>query len=181
MMGRPGFSAAGAVVWGGLAAGVLDILAVFAFWAIRQVGPEAILQSIASSVLGGAASQLGAIAAAIGLVLHFAVSFAFAAAYVVASAHLKALRTRPLIFGIAYGGCAYVIMTFMVVPLSLAEFGRAWPPPLINLAASVFIHLFLFGLPIAFAASRIANDAAARKQGESSEDNQSGAKPHVQT
>jgi hypothetical protein len=58
--------------------------------------------------------------------------------------------------GLAYGLIAYVIMTFGVVPLSRADFG-SWAPPLVNLAASLFIHLFLFGLPIALAASRIAD------------------------
>ena len=153
--GESGFSATRAILWGGLAAGVLDIAAVFAFWLGKGVGPITILQSIASSVLGREAFELGALAAFVGVGLHFAVSYAFAAAYVAASSRVPMLRSRPVKFGVAYGVVAYVIMTFVVVPLSRAEFG-GWPPPLVNLAASLFIHLFLFGLPIAIAASRIA-------------------------
>lgn len=148
------FSALSAILWGGLIAGVLDIAAVFAFWAAKGVSPVSILQSIATSVLGRAAFEGGAGAAVLGLFLHFAVSFVFAVGYVVVSARAHILRTRPVIFGIAYGVVAYVIMTRLVVPLSLAEFGKE-PPPLLNLAVSIFIHLFLFGLPIALAASRI--------------------------
>ena len=154
-MRRITFTAPVAIVVGGLVAGILDIAAVFAFWAARDVPPTAILQSIASSVLGGEAYALGNAAAALGLLLHFGVSLAFAAAYVIVSAHVRLLRRRPIPFGIVYGALAYAIMTFVVVPLSRADFAQDWPPPLVNLAASAFIHLFLFGLPIAVCASRI--------------------------
>jgi uncharacterized membrane protein YagU involved in acid resistance len=158
-MRQPGFSATRAILWGGLAAGVLDIAAVFAFWLAKGVGPLTILQSIATSVLGREAFELGAFAVLVGVFLHFAVSYVFAAAYVVASSRVPVLRSRPVMSGVAYGVIAYVIMTSVVVPLSRADFGD-WPPPLINLAASLFIHLFLFGLPIALAASRIAEPEA---------------------
>ena len=155
-MNRPIWSAGSAIWWGGLAGGLLDLAAVFAFWAAKGVAPAVILRSIASSVMGPAASDGGASAASLGLFLHFAVSFVFAAAYVVLSSRALVLRRRPVTFGLAYGGVAYVVMVFAVVPLSRATFGADWPPPLLNLAASLFIHLFLFGLPIALAASRIA-------------------------
>jgi hypothetical protein len=152
---RLSFSEGGAILWGGLAAGVLDLAAVLGFWAVRDVSPVTILQSIASSLLGAGAFEGGAPAALLGLFLHFLVSLVFAAAYVIVSARLAMLRARPILFGPLYGIVAYAIMTFAVVPLSRAEFGASWPPPLINLAASLFIHLFLFSLPIALAASRI--------------------------
>jgi len=154
-MNRPRLSAWGAIWWGGLAAGILDLAAVVAFWVVRDVPPTAILRSIASALLGPAAAGGGTGAAALGLLLHFAVSFAFAAAYVVVSSRAPVLRARPIAGGVAYGLVAYVIMTFVVVPLSRATFDGAWPPPPVNLAASLFIHLFLFGLPIAWAASHI--------------------------
>lgn len=147
-------SARSAVLLGGFAAGTFDLAAVCAFWAARDVPPVAILQSIASAGLGEGAFNGGAGAAMIGLVLHFGVSFVFAAAWVVAASHVRILRSRPAVCGVGYGIVAYLIMTFAVVPLSLAEFG-AWPPALLDLAASVFIHLFLFGLPIALVASRM--------------------------
>jgi uncharacterized membrane protein YagU involved in acid resistance len=155
-MYRPRLSARGAIWWGGLAAGLLDLAAVFAFWAVRDVPPTAILRSIASALLGPAAAESGSRGALLALFLHVAVSFAFAASYVVLSSRAPVLRARPIAGGVAYGLVAYVVMTFVVVPLSRATFGTDWPPPLLNLAASLFIHLFLFGLPIALAASRIA-------------------------
>lgn len=153
-MKLPTLTPTGAVVHGALAAGILDLAAVFAFWAAKGVPPADILRSIASSLLGAAAAQGGTGAATLGLFLHFFVSFVFAAAYVAASSRMTVLRSRFAVYGIAYGLLAYLVMAFVVVPLSRAQFG-AWPPPPLNLAVSLFIHLFLFGLPIAFAASRI--------------------------
>lgn len=161
-MAGPRLSTGGAIWWGGLAAGLLDLAAVLAFWIVRDVPPAAILRSIASSLMGPAAATGGTGAALLGLFLHFAVSFVFAAAFVLVSGRATWLRRRPIASGIAYGLVAYVVMTFIVVPLSLATFRTDWPPPLVNLSASLFIHLFLFGLPIALAASRIAAPAVSR-------------------
>lgn len=151
----PEFSALTAIIVGTLTAGMLEIAGVFGFWAIRGVPPLAILQSIATSVLGSEARELGLMSALIGLLLHFAVSFVFAAAYVLVSAKLRILRQRPILFGLAYGLLAHFIMSFIVVPLSLADFGRPWPPPPVDFVATLFVHLILFGLPIALSASRI--------------------------
>lgn len=153
-MAHAKFSAGGAILLGGLAAGVLDLAAVLAFWAARDVAAFSILQSIATARFGAASFEQGMGSALVGLLLHFAVSFVFAAGYVVAASRAPVLRSRPVVFGIVYGLIAYLIMTFVVVPLSNATFGQTWPPPPINLAVSLFIHLFLFGLPIALAASR---------------------------
>lgn len=154
-MNRISFSPRAAVLWGGLAAGVLDIAAVFAFWAARDVGPSNILQSIASSVLGQQAYTGGTGAVLLGAALHFFVSFVFAGAYVIAALRMKVLTVRPFLLGPLYGIVAYIVMTFAVVPLSRAQFGSDWPPPPVDFAASLVIHLFLFGLPIAWTASRI--------------------------
>lgn len=158
-----GFSAGSAIFWGGLIAGVLDIAAVFAFWAAKDLSPVTILQSIATSRLGEPAFEGGAPAAFTGLALHFGVSFVFAAGYVVAASKASILRSRPVLFGLLYGLLAYAVMTFVVVPASHATFDSPWPPPLVNLAASLGIHLFLFGLPIALAASRMDPDKIAAR------------------
>ena len=143
------------IIWATLVAGVLDIGSVLAYWLAQGAPPEAILRAIATSVLGPAANDGGAAAAALGLLLHFFVSFVFAAAYVLLALRMPALKRRPILFGLLYGAVAYVIMVFAVVPASLATFGRSWPPPLDQLAVSVGIHLFLFGLPIALVTSRM--------------------------
>lgn len=148
-------SAPMAIVIGGLVAGTVNLAAVLAFWAARAVPPGVILQAIATSLLGPAARQQGLAAEMLGLFLHFAVSFAFATAFVLVALRVPVLRRRPVVAGIGCGVVAYVIMTCIVVPLSRADFGREWPP-IADLAVSISIHLFLFGLPIALVASRMA-------------------------
>jgi hypothetical protein len=152
-MKLPILSPVNAVIWGGLIAGTLDIGTVFAYWATQDVWPAGILQAIASSLLGPAAYEGGAAAAILGFVLHFAVSFVFAGAYVAVASKLSMLITRPVLCGLAYGALAKIIMGEIVVPLSRADFGSGGTA--LQTAISWFIHLVLFGLPIALAASRV--------------------------
>ena len=147
-----------AVVYGGLAAGVLDLLDALVFFGLRSgARPVGILHSIAAGLLGRDASRAGGMpTAALGFILHFVNALIIAAIYVVASRALPVLRRRWVIGGLAYGVAAYFAMTFVVVPLSNAGPGRiafALPvtPVLIN---GLAIHAFGVGLPIAYFASR---------------------------
>lgn len=153
-MNAPNFSRTEAILWGGLAAGLLDLLLIFAIWdTFENVPPVVILQAIATAFMGDAAYQAGNPAALLGLVLHFFVSLCFAAVYVIVAGRIALLKTYPFIFGPVYGIIAYLVMTYIVVPLSLATFGR--PETLFDLARSVLMHMFIFAPPIAWAASRI--------------------------
>jgi hypothetical protein len=153
-MTLPTFSRTEAIFWGGLAAGSIDMVMMFVIWStVERIAPILILQAIATSFMGNDAYAGGNAAASLGFVLHFLVSFCFAAAYVLASGRFSLLKTHPFLCGPVYGVIAYVFMTYAVVPLSLATFGR--PENLPDLARSVLMHMFLFGLPIALATSRI--------------------------
>jgi hypothetical protein len=155
-MKLPVFSTFGAIFWGGMAAALLDIGAVFAYWATQGVSPLTILKSIASALHGREAYGMGTGAIILGAVLHFAVSFVFAAAYVLIARRVRLLLSWPVPGGLAYGAAAWFIMSHIVVPLSRADFGEPTP---FRLALSIAIHLFLFGLPIALAASRLRREA----------------------
>lgn len=153
-MSLPTFNRLEAVIWGGCAAGLLDLMTIFAIWQVfENIPPVVILQAIATAFMGDAAYQAGAKAALLGLVLHFFVSLCFAAAYVAAAQRAVLLKRHPFIFGPIYGIIAYLVMTYAVVPLSLATFGR--PETLFDLARSLLIHMFIFAMPIALAANRI--------------------------
>lgn len=159
-MKLPNFTPIEAVLWAGLAAAVLDISAVFAYWATQGVWPAGILQAIATSLMGPAAYEGGFGAVMLGLFLHVLVSYVFAAAYIAAASRAPVLITRPIRCGLAYGVIAKVVMSEAVVPLSRATFGGG-DPTLLQTAISWFIHLVLFGLPIALTASRIRREAMA--------------------
>lgn len=157
-MTLPIFSRNEAIFWGGLIAGFADMMTIFIIWSIfKYIPPAVILQAITTAFMGDAAYQGGNMTAALGLVLHFFVSFCFAAAYVLVSSRVSIMRTLPFLCGPVYGIIVYAFMTYVVVPLSLATFGR--PATLPDLVLSLSIHMFVFGLSIALVASRIRSQA----------------------
>ena len=138
-----------AIAVGGLCAGVFDIIQALVFHALRGVEPIRILQSIASGLLDRASFSGGVATAALGLGLHFVMALIMAAVYVLAARRLEVLIRRPWLMGVLYGLGLYVVMTYVVVPLSLARSGGfSWAVFLDGLLA----HVLTVGVPIALAA-----------------------------
>ena len=133
---------------GGTIAGILDILAAFAL-GYPRVRPAVILQSIASGLLGPAAFRGGLPTAVLGLALHVLIATTAAAVYVVASRRWAGLVRRPWVFGPAYGVAVYLVMQFVVLPLSrVNQRSQRWS----LIATMVCIHIVCVGLPIALTA-----------------------------
>jgi hypothetical protein len=139
-----------AALIGGAGAGLLDIVYACTVWALRGVPAERILQSVASGLLGRAAYDGGAAAAALGAALHFAMAIIIAAIFASASLLLPILRRRPIACGLLYGAGVFFVMNYVVVPLSAAHPGRPprWPSATMELVA----QMLLVGVPIALAA-----------------------------
>ncbi len=97
------------------------------------------------------ATEWGALGAALGLAVHFALMAAMATLYMRVAAHRPALPARPLPWGIAYGVATYAVMNLLVVPL---RFPAAFPPSPVSVGTQLFAHIALVGLPIALIASR---------------------------
>jgi hypothetical protein len=130
---------------------VLDITAAFVVYGLRGSTPLRILQSIAAGLLGAAAFKGGLPTAALGLLLHFFIATTAAAVYYAASRRLDVLLRRPVVSGVLYGVVVYVVMNYVVVPLS--AIGRR--PVLSPLAAViVVVHMVCVGLPIALVVRR---------------------------
>ena len=144
-----------AILWGGLLAGVGDIMFAFVVSWLRGVGPVRVLQSVASGLLGRAAAEGGLATAALGALLHFLIAFVWAAVYWLASRRLEVLARRPVVCGLLYGVVVYFFMYFVVLPLSAIYF------PLTRTASSILLnaagHMLLVGLPIALAASKFSD------------------------
>jgi hypothetical protein len=134
----------GPILLGGLLAGTIDIGAACL---INKRNPVVILQAIASGVLGPASFQSGLPAAALGLVLQWAMSLLIAAIFVGAAQRLAILKQRWIASGLAYGVAIYVVMNFVVVPLSAAAFSAK-----LHLVKAIedIAAMLLFGLIIAF-------------------------------
>ena len=140
------------VLAGGLVAGALDITYACVFWAIKAGVPaQRIFQSVAAGLLGKASFEEGAATAVLGLSLHFFIASTMALTYYLVSRRWTVLVRRPVPLGIAYGLLLYVVMNYIVVPLSAAGPGSRDPT---WITMTVAVHGFLIGLPIAWFASR---------------------------
>ena len=136
-----------------LVAGTLDITYAIVFSYLRSgTSPERVLQSVASGALGRAAFSDGVPAAALGLAIHFFIAFTITVIFFAAAAQRPLLARRPLITGPMYGVAVYVVMNFVVIPLS--RIGHRPLPAAIVTVTGVLVHMFFIGTPIAFGARR---------------------------
>jgi len=154
-LGRP--RAFDTIVYGGLTAGVLDILFAMIFYAIRNnATPVRILQSVASGLIGRNASRAGGLKTALlGLFLHFLIAFIVATIFYGASLILPILIRHAVISGLLYGVVVYFVMNYVVVPLS-AIGPSTGSTPWVVLLNGVIFHALLIGLPIALIAKHSA-------------------------
>jgi hypothetical protein len=141
------------VVAGGLVAGTLDLVYVCTLvQALHGLGPGWILRSVAAGWLGRDAAFAGGTGIALlGAATHYGIAIAMAIAYYQAAKRLPALARNPVLYGPVYGIALYIIMNFVVAPLSAAASQWQWHwIQLAHLAA----HMFLVGLPCALASAR---------------------------
>src|SRR4051812_16600993 len=135
-----------AILWGGLASGVLDITAAMVSSRIGGgAPPQRLLQTIAGGLLGASSFQGGWPIAALGLALHFLIAFGAAAAYVALSRKFPGLNRHAILSGLGYGFVFYWLMYGAVLPLS------SWHSPFPTAIGSakvirpILIHLFCVG------------------------------------
>ena len=138
-----------AILLGAFVVGCADILDAIIFFGLRGVRPIRIFQSIAAGLMGRAAFQGGLPAAVLGGCLHYTNAFLIVSAFVLASRQVPALLRYPVITGILYGQIVYVVMNYVVIPLSATSRGAFSWPVVIN---GLLIHAFGVGIPSALAA-----------------------------
>jgi hypothetical protein len=151
--GRP--RASQAIVFSGLAVGVLDGLAASINASLIGTSPVRVWQYVASGLLGPSSFNGGNSTALLGVFLHFCVAFIAATVYYFASLRFPVLIRRAVICGILYGVAVYFFMGRVVVSLSAA---RRFPFSLSGLLTGLFIHIICVGLPIALITSRAAKE-----------------------
>jgi len=148
------------ILLGGLVAGAFDITyAMVISYLRRGVSPVRVLQSVASGWLGPASFEGGMSSAALGLASHFFIALTAAAVYVLASRYLPILVRQPVLCGAVYGLGIYVVMNYVVIPLSRVP-PRPGPPAFIVWGTGLLVHMFLIGVPIALAARRAYDSGA---------------------
>jgi uncharacterized membrane protein YagU involved in acid resistance len=140
-----------AIILAGLVAGTVDIGAAAL---INGRDPMFISQLIAGGLIGKSALAGGVKTVVLGVVLQWAMSMIIAAIFVVASFWMPALRQHWWLAGIAYGVPVYFTMEYVVVPLSA---WHRWPKFALVPFAENMAAMMVFGLIVAFFASRIRN------------------------
>ena len=141
-----------AIVYGGLAVGVLDILDAITFFGwYRQMTAVSVLQSVAGGLYGRDAFNGGAKTAVLGLCLHFLNATLFATAFYFLSRILPVLIRHAVIAGLAYGVAAHLVMQYIVIPHS--AYGPSTRPTPWPAHVNGYVgHALLVGLPIALIA-----------------------------
>ncbi len=127
-----------AILYGGLAVGVLDGLAAVILTLLHGRSPSRMFQGIAKGLIGDASFNGGWATVLLGMSLHFLIAFIWATIYYGASVILP-----TLIFA----------MQLIVLPLSAIR-----KPPFYFVAPlqGIIVHIVCVGLPIAFFAWRSA-------------------------
>ena len=123
--------------------GTLDLASIFALLAPRGIGVERILQSVASGILGKSAFAGGDWAATIGFAAHYAIMLVFAAVYIFASRYWPSLWRNVIASGTVYGLLTFVLMNYIVVPLSAAARWPDWTA--LTLAHALSVHVVFVG------------------------------------
>jgi hypothetical protein len=140
-----------AILAAGTLCGAMDMSAAFITWMPHGVSASAILQSIASGLLGPSAFQRGVATTALGLLLHFFIAYSWATLFYFASRAFPVLIRRALVFGPLYGIAVYLVMYWVVMPLSRFHRGRF---SLFNTVIAIITHIICVGMPIALMVSR---------------------------
>ena len=138
-----------AALYGGFVAGTIDIFApALIYW----INPLGVLRFIAGGLIGRpAAKAAGLPAAALGLVLQWAMSIIIAAIFVYAATRLPVLLRRWIAAGVAYGIAVFCVMNYIVRPLSMH---RDFPHMGVYDFTTNMAAMWLFGLIIAWFAQR---------------------------
>jgi hypothetical protein len=145
-----------ALVYATLAAGALDATDGVVFFGLHGLNPIQVLQYIASGLLGAQSFRGGLATAGVGVLVHFAIAFAVAAIYLLASRSLEALRRQWAIFGLVYGAAVWAVMNLVILPMTAVVPSHITTAALLN---GVIGHALFVGLPIAFFGSKL-EDAA---------------------
>lgn len=164
------------VLIGGVIAGALDITYAFIVYGPLSYGmsPVEVLHSVASGWLGGDAANAGGTATALlGLATHFMMATIMAAVFVCLSTRWPTLTRNAVLWGLLYGFGLYLVMSYVVVPLSAAHKSQHFaaslgevierlkissssirPADRWQLLGTLFTHMVFVGLAISWVTKR---------------------------
>lgn len=134
-----------AILFGGLSAGLMDLCAAMT---INRLPALTIGRAVATGLYGKASFKMGDEVGYLGVGLHFAMSLLIAAIYVLAAERIAAMRQNVLAAGLLYGVGVFLVMNYVVRPLSKAGISH-YPNP--TIFAENLVAMLIFGVFVAYA------------------------------
>ena len=113
------------------------------------------LQFVASGAMGNAAYTGGLATALLGLVLELLMTIIIAGIFVVSADRIPLLRNHVILGSLLYGFGVFIVMNFIVLPLSGAPPLPA--PPMWLFIEIMLEHILLIGLPLGILVQRDIN------------------------
>jgi hypothetical protein len=135
-------------VIGGLILGMLHLIiqSWFVFSFLGKTPLISVLQYVASGAMGNAAFEGGLATALLGLVLDFLMTTVMAGVFILSADRIPLLRQHVIPGSLLYGFGVFVVMNFIVLPLSAAPPLPA--PPMWLFIEIILEHILLIGLPL---------------------------------
>jgi hypothetical protein len=135
-------------VIGGLILGMLHLIiqSWFVFSFLEKTPFISVLQYVASGAMGDAAFAGGPATALLGLVFDFIMTTIMAGVFILSADRIPLLRQHIIPGSLLYGFGVFIVMNFIVLPLSAAP---ALPAPPMWLFIEIILeHILLVGLPL---------------------------------
>lgn len=124
----------------------------YSYWR-SGTSPQRLLQSVAAGAVGrDAAFAGGAPTALMGLGFHYFIALTITVIFFLAASRIRSLVRYPVLIGSLYGIGVYLVMNFVVIPLS--KIGPRPLPATLTIVTGVLVHMFVIGAPIALGARR---------------------------
>jgi len=136
-------------VIGGLITGALHVIiqAWVVFTLIVKASTFMVgMQYVASGAIGDAAYAGGLTTALLGFILEFVMTTIIAGIFIFSAGRIALLRKNVIVGSLLYGFGVFIVMNFIVLPLSAA---RALPAPSMWFLIEIILeHILLIGLPL---------------------------------
>lgn len=141
-----------AILFSGLCIGLADgIAAALSNFLMKDVSPDRVFKFVASGAFGMRAFAGNTEMVAAGLFFHFLIALTFTAFYFIVASSYKNLHSYVLLTGSIYGCGVWLVMNFIVIPLSNT-------PPISfqsdSVIVGILVHIFIIGIPIAWLAKQ---------------------------
>ena len=136
-------------VIGGLITGALHVIiqSWFVFSLLQKNPFISVLQYVASGAMGNAAFAGGLATALLGLILDFLMTTIMAGVFILSTDRIPLLRRYVIPGSLLYGFGVFIVMYFIVLPLSAAPELPA-PPTWLFIEIILVEHILLVGLPL---------------------------------